>query len=145
MSMKSHSQLAKIIEILTVLNPTSPDDPIDAKTIASCDGDLTPDQVSPYLSILRYTDYLARVGTLNRYALYIRTRKLLPTRTVSIQRRYKRRLDSRSAKDYTPSPQKIAREVSKTVIAALRQELRPRGLSSPPPKTSRQLTLFNLV
>jgi hypothetical protein len=144
MSMKSHSQLAKIIEILTVINPINPDDPIDAKTMAVL-ANLTPEQVSPCLSILRYTGYLARVGTLNRYALYIRTHKPLPSRTASIQRRYKRRLDRRSAKDYTPSPQKIAREVSRTVIASLRQELRPRGLSSPPPKTSRQLTLFNLV
>jgi hypothetical protein len=118
--------------------------PIDAKTMAVL-ANLTPEQVSPSLSILRYTGYLARVGTLNRYALYIRTHKPLPTRTASIQSRYQQRLDRRSAKDYIPSPQKIAREVSKTVIAAPRQELRPRGLSSPPPKTSRQLTLFNLV
>jgi hypothetical protein len=144
MSMKNHSQLAKIVETLTVLNPINPNDPIDAKTIAFF-ANRTPEQVSPCLSILRYTGYLAWVGTLNRYALYIRTHKPLPTITASIQRRYKRRLDRRSAKDYTPSPQKIAREVSKTVIAALRQELRPRGLSSPPRKTSRQLTLFNIV
>jgi hypothetical protein len=144
MSMKNHSQLAKIIEILTVLNPTSPDDPIDAKTMAVF-ANLTPEQVSPCLSILRYTGYLAWVGTLNRYALYIRTHKPLPTRAASIEKRYKRRLDRRSSKDYTPSPQKIARAVSKTVIAALRHELRPRGLSSPPPKTSRQLTLFNII
>jgi hypothetical protein len=144
MSIKSHSQLAKIIEILAVLNPTNPHDPVDANIIASFDDDLTPDQVSPYLSILRYTDFLARVGTLNRYALYIRTLKPLPTITASIQRGYKRRLDRRFAKNYTSSPRKIAREVSKTVIAARRQELRPRGLSSRRLESSRQLTLFGI-
>ena len=144
MSTKNHSQLAKIIETLTVLNPINPADPIDAKTMAVL-ANHTPGQVSPCLSILRYTGYLARVGSLHRYALYIRTHKPLLIRTASIQRRYRRRLDRRSAKNYTRSPQTIAREVSKTVIAALRQELRPRGPSSPPPKTSRQLTLFNIV
>jgi hypothetical protein len=116
------SHFAKVLETLTILHPTNPHDPIDAQTLADFI-DLTPEQVSPYLSILYYTGYLARVGTHKRFVLYIRTRKPLTTKSASIGRLYKTRLGRKSGKDYTPSPKQIAIEISQAVIMALRQKL----------------------
>jgi len=121
MPTRHHSQLAKIIQTLRLLNPTSLKDPIDAKTMGDL-ANLTPKQVSPCLSILHYTGYLTRIGTLGRYALYIRTTKPMPRRSSPIEKRYKRHLGRRSCRYYTTSPKQIAIEVSQAVITALRQE-----------------------
>ena len=145
MSLERYSKYdARVIKIIADF-PASPDEPITVKTVADHDDDpkpLTYEQVRRCVKKLHDNKRLARFGTSNGWREYIRTRKPLPTITASIQRLYKQRLDRRSARDYTFSGQEIAREVSKTVIAALRHELRPRGQSSRSPKTTRPLPLF---
>jgi len=127
--------------VLRILDPINPKDPIHAKTIATF-AHLSPQQAGTGLSRLHKTGYLAKVGTLDHYALYIRTGKPLPHKSSLIQRRYKRQLTRRSGTHYTPSPKEIARKVSDAVIAALRQEFRSRAPSPNTGKASRQLTLF---
>jgi hypothetical protein len=142
MRTKTDSRLANVIKALRILEPIAFNDPIDSETMADF-LELSPEQVSPCLSVLHYTGYLTRVGTRQRFALYIRTRKPLPKRSASIERRYRHGLQSKSRNDYTTSHKRIASEVSRAVITALRKELRPR--SSPPiiGNSLRQLTLFN--
>lgn len=141
MSTKPKSQINKIIEVLRTLNPINPKDPIDAKTVAVF-VNLSPQQAGFVLSRLHKTGYLAKVGSLDHYSLYIRTGKPLPKRSSSIERRYRHQLNAKSGKYYTAFPKEIAREVSHAVIATLRQELRRGALSSKAVETARQLTLF---
>jgi hypothetical protein len=114
---------------------------IDAKTVAVF-ATLSPQQAGFGLSRLHKTGYLAKVGSLDHYSLYIRTGKPLPSRPSSIERRYRHQLNAKPARYYMASPKEIARAVSHAVIATLRRELRRGALSSKPAETARQLTLF---
>src|SRR5437773_5468295 len=80
------TQMDRVIEALRIL----PQEPIDARILAELVVDLSPKQASRCLSELHCTGYFARIGTTNEgYALYIRTRKPLPTRSSSVKRAYK--------------------------------------------------------
>jgi hypothetical protein len=141
MSIRAMSHLDRIIEVLRILDPINPRDPIHAKTMATF-ASLSPQQAGTGLSRLHKTGYLAKVGTLDHYVLYIRTGKPLPHKSSLIERRYKRQLTKKSSTHHMPSPEEIARRVSDTVISALRQELRSRARSHKTGIVSRQLALF---
>jgi DNA-binding Lrp family transcriptional regulator len=128
MSTKSRSHLDKIIEALMNLNPTHPDAPIDAKTIAAR-VNLSPRQVWRGLYLLCKTGFLEKVRILNRYAIYNRTFTPLPH-------------NRGTGQYYTPSSKGIARAVSDAVIAVPRKKLRSRAPSPKPGNISRQLTPF---
>jgi hypothetical protein len=127
MSTKPKTHLDKIIEAL-MINPTHPDAPVDAKTIAA-QINLSPRQAWRGLYLLCKTGFLEKVRILNRYAVYTRTFTPLP---------HNRRL----AKYYTPSSKDIARAVSDAVIAAPRKKLQSRAPSPELGSISHQLTLF---
>lgn len=141
MPSQTMSHLGRIIKVLRILNPINPKDPIHDKTMATF-ANLSPQQAGTGLSRLHKTGYLAKVGTLNHYVLYIRTGKPLPHKSCLIERRYKRQLTMRSGTHYTPSSKEIAKMVSDAVISTLRQELRRRGRSYRTSIKSRQLSLF---
>ena len=141
MSMKPKSCLDKILEVLQKLNPINAKDPIDAKTMADL-ATIPCNRAGDGLSRLHKIGCLVRIGTLDHYALYIRTNKPLPKRSSSIERRYKRQLDKKASRYSTLSPKEIARDISHTVIAALRPEIRGRARRHKTGNASRQLTLF---
>jgi hypothetical protein len=136
---RKYSQLATVVDTLRILNPIDPQDPIDAPLISALT-DLTTKQVSRYLSLLHRTGYLIRVGSRNHFAQYLRSEKVLPKRAASIGRRYKRALAAKPQQHHMPSASRIAREVSRAVIAALCHELRHQALLHAVP--SQQLSLF---
>jgi hypothetical protein len=133
-----HSQIDQVVEAFRILQP---EEPLDARTLSDLI-DLTPKQVSTALSRLHRTGYIARVGSTNRNALYIRTQKPMQRKGSSIQREYKTQLSKRSRRNHTDSQEQDAKRILQAIARTIERELGHRSQSSPPAVVARQLTLF---
>jgi Mn-dependent DtxR family transcriptional regulator len=136
--MKLISQFDQVIETIMILDPQ---EPIDAKTLAAL-MDCEPKQTSWALSKLHRTGYLAKVGTENRYALYVLTMKRLKKKGASIQKEYRNKLKRMNKQYDIEIKNKITKNVLKATEKALKRELDPLSKSSNQDRDSKQLLLF---
>jgi hypothetical protein len=137
--MDRKSQLDRALEPLRILRLH---EVIDAKTIANRTA-LTPRQAGRVLSIFHQQHYLAKVGTDNHYAQYVRTNKPLPAKGSSVHRAYRTQLEKKNQQHHIDTQEQVARKIFKAVTMAIARELRrqiPLGASV---DLSKQLSLFS--
>ena len=115
---------------------------IDAKAIADYT-DLTPRQAGRVLSIFYQRHYLAKVGTDNHYAQYVRTNKSLPAKGSSVYRAYRTQLEKKNQQHHIDAEEQVARKIFKAVTVAIARELRRQFPLAASADIGKQLSLFS--
>jgi len=128
--MDRKSQLDQALEPLRILRLH---EIIDAKTMANRTN-LTPKQAGRVLSIFHQRHYLAKVGTDNHYAQYVRTNKPLPAKGSSVHRAYRTQLEKQKQQHHIETQEQVARKIFQAMTTALARELKRQFPLMAPPR-----------